>query len=91
MTENQRFQVTVGVDGSTSSLHAVEWAASEAASRSGTLRIIHAWLWPSCTPRSDLPPAYPAAAWPRTPSDSLTPRPLRPRPPHQDSRCSPRP
>lgn len=46
MSENNGFRITVGVDGSASSLEAVRWAAAEAAAQSGKLRIVHAWLWP---------------------------------------------
>lgn len=46
MSDNSVFRVTVGVDGSASSLEAVRWAAAEATARAGTLRIVHAWLWP---------------------------------------------
>ena len=60
MNDHERLEVTVGVDGSPSSLEAVKWAAAEAAERGGTLRIIHAvpvpdhacpdpgWIAPSC-------------------------------------------
>ncbi|GAA2528999.1 MULTISPECIES: universal stress protein [Streptomyces] len=39
--------VVVGVDGSASSLAAVEVAAEEARSRSAALRVVHAFLWPA--------------------------------------------
>jgi nucleotide-binding universal stress UspA family protein len=38
--------IVVGVDGSSSSLHAVDWAAREASARGCPLRIVHAFLWP---------------------------------------------
>lgn len=38
--------VVVGVDGSASGLQAVEVAAREAAVRGGSLRIVHAFVWP---------------------------------------------
>jgi nucleotide-binding universal stress UspA family protein len=38
--------IVVGVDGSHSSLHAVDWAAQEAVAWRCPLRIIHAFLWP---------------------------------------------
>ncbi|MFJ2822003.1 universal stress protein [Streptomyces toxytricini] len=37
--------IAVGVDGSTESLAAADWAAREAALRGTPLRIVHAWLW----------------------------------------------
>ena len=46
MNDQRGFRVTVGVDGSASSLDAVRWAAAEAAARAGGLRVVHAWLWP---------------------------------------------
>ncbi|WP_247695359.1 universal stress protein [Streptomyces sp. B93] len=39
--------VVVGVDGSESSLNAVEAAAREARARGATLRVVHAFLWPA--------------------------------------------
>ncbi|MFJ7134777.1 universal stress protein [Streptomyces fungicidicus] len=39
--------VVVGVDGSASSLTAVEVAAREARLRGAALRVVHAWLWPA--------------------------------------------
>jgi nucleotide-binding universal stress UspA family protein len=47
MNDHERVEVTVGVDGSASSLEAVKWAAAEAAALVGTLRIIHAVPWPA--------------------------------------------
>ena len=38
--------VVVGVDGSESSLAAVDWAAREAAARRTALRVVHAFIWP---------------------------------------------
>ncbi|MBK1783190.1 universal stress protein [Prauserella cavernicola] len=38
--------IVVGVDGSTSARHAVAWAATEAAQRRGTLRLVNAYLVP---------------------------------------------
>src|SRR5829696_6759534 len=38
--------VVVGVDGSTSSLAAVDLAAREAARRNRSLRLVHAFIWP---------------------------------------------
>lgn len=46
MNELERVEVAVGVDGSASSLEAVQWAAVEAVSLGAILRIIHAWLSP---------------------------------------------
>ncbi|OSP33683.1 universal stress protein UspA [Streptomyces sp. 13-12-16] len=39
--------VVVGVDGSASSLTAVETAAREARLRGAALRVVHAWMWPA--------------------------------------------
>lgn len=47
MNEPERIEIAVGVDGSASSLQAVRWATAEATRLGGTLRIVHAWLWPS--------------------------------------------
>ncbi|WP_327004413.1 universal stress protein [Dactylosporangium sp. NBC_01737] len=47
--ENQ-FDVVVGVDGSTESMAAVEWAASDAARRHRRLQIVHAYAWPVVYP-----------------------------------------
>jgi nucleotide-binding universal stress UspA family protein len=41
MREQTNFEVVVGVDGTGSSLYAVKWAAAEASSRGGTLRLVH--------------------------------------------------
>src|SRR5437899_7133382 len=40
------YSVVVGVDGSPSSLQAVEWAADEARLRQRTLRVLCAYGWP---------------------------------------------
>lgn len=39
--------IVVGVDGSDGSKGALDWAAREAARRRGSLRIVHAFLWPA--------------------------------------------
>lgn len=44
MRSNAR--VVVGIDGSDASRSAVCWAATEAAARSATLRVVHAFVWP---------------------------------------------
>jgi nucleotide-binding universal stress UspA family protein len=50
--------VVVGVDGSASALHAVRWAAREAARRHAPLRLVHAcYLMPVRHPRQVAPPA----------------------------------
>jgi len=50
--------VVVGVDGSTSALHAVRWAAREAERRHAPLRLVHAcFLMPVRHPRQVAPPA----------------------------------
>lgn len=52
--------VTVGVDGSPSSMRALDWAADEAALHNLPLRIVHASLWErfeGTTPAEDLPEA----------------------------------
>lgn len=41
--------VVVGVDGSPGSLAALRYAASQAAARGVTLRVVHAWRWPART------------------------------------------
>ncbi|MFG1674392.1 universal stress protein [Micromonospora sp. NPDC049282] len=46
MTSNSTGAIVVGVDGSPPSLHAVDWAAREAAARHRPLRIVHAFRWP---------------------------------------------
>jgi nucleotide-binding universal stress UspA family protein len=46
---DNRFDV-VGVDGSTESMAAVEWAASDAARRHRRLLIVHAYAWPVVYP-----------------------------------------
>ncbi len=40
-------RVVVGVDGSAAAQTAVRWAATEAAARGATLRVVHAFVWPS--------------------------------------------
>ncbi|MCK1823277.1 universal stress protein [Streptomyces sp. XM83C] len=54
--------VVVGVDGSSSSLHAVEIAAVEAGLRGVGLRLVHAFGWPSMRPPAGGPLWSPAAA-----------------------------
>ncbi|MFI8193738.1 universal stress protein [Streptomyces sp. NPDC085946] len=54
--------VVVGVDGSPSSLHAVEVAAHEAALRGVGLRLVHAFGWPSLHVPPGGPPWNPSAA-----------------------------
>lgn len=54
--------VVVGVDGSPSSLDAVETAAHEAAVRGTGLRLVHAFGWPSVRPPLGGPPWSPAVA-----------------------------
>ncbi|WP_250404147.1 universal stress protein [Streptomyces cellostaticus] len=54
--------VVVGVDGSPSSLDAVEVAAHEAAVRGTELRLVHAFGWPSIPLPPGGPPWNPAAA-----------------------------
>ncbi|MFI1536723.1 universal stress protein [Streptomyces anandii] len=54
--------VVVGVDGSPSSMAAVGTAAREAALRKTTLRLVHAFGWPSVRPLLGGPPWTPAAA-----------------------------
>jgi nucleotide-binding universal stress UspA family protein len=46
MTSNPAAAIVVGVDGSPPSLHALDWAAREAAARQRPLRILHAFQWP---------------------------------------------
>ena len=47
---DNQFDVVVGVDGSTESMAAVAWAASDAARRHRRLHIIHAYAWPVVYP-----------------------------------------
>ncbi|MFS8498521.1 MAG: universal stress protein [Micromonosporaceae bacterium] len=42
---DRNYLVVVGVDGSDSSLRALQWAAHEAAQRGGTVQAITAWRW----------------------------------------------
>jgi nucleotide-binding universal stress UspA family protein len=46
MAAMQATRVVVGVDGSIAAQTAVCWAAAEAAQRSATLRVVHAFVWP---------------------------------------------
>ena len=46
MTSIPAAAIVVGVDGSRASLHALDWAAREAAARHRPLRIVHAFQWP---------------------------------------------
>ncbi|HUC05400.1 MAG TPA: universal stress protein [Acidimicrobiales bacterium] len=39
--------IVVGVDGSSSSMDALEWAASQAESTKSALRIVSTWRWPT--------------------------------------------
>jgi nucleotide-binding universal stress UspA family protein len=39
-------RIVVGVDGSPASLHALHWAAAEAARRDAGLDVVHAWMTP---------------------------------------------
>jgi nucleotide-binding universal stress UspA family protein len=39
------YLIVVGVDGSTGSRHALEWAAHEAATRGGAVQAVIAWSW----------------------------------------------
>ncbi|WP_225834187.1 universal stress protein [Streptomyces sp. NK08204] len=57
-----RKPVVVGVDGSPSSLDAVEAAVREAALRATGLRLVHAFGWPSVHVPPGIPPWTPAAA-----------------------------
>ncbi|MEV5643794.1 universal stress protein [Streptomyces flaveolus] len=57
--------VTVGVDGSASSMRALDWAADEAALHGRPLRIVHASVWErfeGATPAEDLPDGRTEAA-----------------------------
>ncbi|MFJ6434261.1 universal stress protein [Streptomyces sp. NPDC091416] len=57
--------VTVGVDGSPSSMKALDWAADEAALHSRPLRIVHASVWErfeGATPAEDFPEGLTEAA-----------------------------
>ncbi|MFJ7146915.1 universal stress protein [Streptomyces sp. NPDC100445] len=57
--------VTVGVDGSRSSMRALDWAADEAALHGRPLRIVHASVWErfeGATPADDLPEGRAEAA-----------------------------
>jgi nucleotide-binding universal stress UspA family protein len=57
MTNTHETSVVVGVDGSPSALHAVRWAAHEAARRGSTLRLVHVGhLEPVRHPRQISPP-----------------------------------
>lgn len=47
MSEHEHGPVVVGVDGSTSSFEALEWAVSECAGRGSKLLVVVAWEWPS--------------------------------------------
>jgi nucleotide-binding universal stress UspA family protein len=51
--------VIVGVDGSTESLHAVDWAAVYAVRRHRPLRIVHAFIWPLLHVPLDAAPSAP--------------------------------
>lgn len=39
-------KIVVGVDGSPSGVHALDWAVGEAGLRSGSLHVVHAWMVP---------------------------------------------
>src|SRR5690606_5197132 len=41
----RNYLVVVGVDGSDSSLRALQWAAHEAGQRGGTVQAVTAWRW----------------------------------------------
>jgi len=46
MTGSDSFLIVVGVDGSPSSLAAVDWAVTEARLRNGKIRLVSAWYYP---------------------------------------------
>jgi nucleotide-binding universal stress UspA family protein len=56
--------VMVGVDGSPSSLEAVELAATEAALRGRRLHIVHAFVWPFALVAARPGSAGSTASWP---------------------------
>ncbi|MDG4766842.1 universal stress protein [Solwaraspora sp. WMMD406] len=46
---NANHLIVVGIDGSDGARRALDWAAQEAATRGGTLRVVTAWRWDSGT------------------------------------------
>lgn len=46
MTRSDSFVIVVGVDGSPSSLAALDWAVTEARLRHGEIRLVTAWYYP---------------------------------------------
>jgi nucleotide-binding universal stress UspA family protein len=46
MTSSDSFLIVVGVDGSPSSMTAVDWAVTEARLRNGRIRLVSAWYYP---------------------------------------------
>ena len=45
-TPGPRQRIVVGIDGSDTAAHALDWAVAEAAVRDATLEVVHAWSMP---------------------------------------------
>jgi len=74
-------RIVAGIDGSASSLRALEWAARQAELTDATLEVIAAWEWPSALGWSSIPNNYDPQQDTRKELESLI-TPLRAAHPH---------